>query len=745
MQVSHNTSGQVVSSGITDSKTFDVKVGGKLFHLLSDTLYTDKVGSCIRELSCNALDSHKSANKGDVPFAIHIPSIFEPYFYVEDFGVGMSHDDVMNICGKYLESTKDLNNDSIGGFGLGMKTPLAYSDSYTIRSTFDGMVNDYVIMMGADHIPSISHINSEKVSESVSNGLKVQFNVRQNDCYLFERALVEQLRFFTVKPSIINGEVVWNDPIITKSFGDFDVIENESEFWIVQGEVGYPLNMQYLQEHVKDSKVLKFFTAFSGGVLNFPIGEIEVTLSREDVSYSQYTIESLTKFINRTAPIISEEVIKDLEKMDNDWDRLCALNSDVGYRKIFNISGKTLGKDGDFGDKLGTVIAPNTYSSYQLFGYELRDVIRKKTAKCVSYSMNCYHINNDGKKKSIDASVSLTITPKKDTVILIRDKCHSAIGRAKHYAVSNMPYNVYMFQCIGGVQEVTDELIEKISNAMGGVKVVRTSELTPPPKNSLAKNGTPCAYVLESSPRISVSCSHSFSVSTSRRVYDPDELDDCYYVTMETYPYVQVPVDFFNHDREYAKFIDRPIVVVKDSNLKILTDNDDIECTPLDEKIEEIKTEIEKRAFKNMQVAHRYYVAKKIQDMVYGEVSRGFSPNYYRTESIEDIDNAIKLYGKNSVVGRIARIVRLAYNYRERVSQKINDLTNIESKIIREKINLESFDDILSYKCLKNILDSFKFSERYPMLEKMSYWTLKDDVIHDYIKMCDDYSALANE
>ncbi len=49
----------------SDSMRIDTSKQAKLFHMLSSTLYSNKVAAVIRELASNGYDSHKAAGKLD--------------------------------------------------------------------------------------------------------------------------------------------------------------------------------------------------------------------------------------------------------------------------------------------------------------------------------------------------------------------------------------------------------------------------------------------------------------------------------------------------------------------------------------------------------------------------------------------------------------------------------------------------------------------------------------------------------
>ena len=89
-----------------------------LMQMLSKNLYSDDIGSTIRECASNALDSHRRAGV-DQPIVVSLvmnkESNYE--FSVEDFGIGLDADDVKNIISKYGKSTKRDSATELGMMG----------------------------------------------------------------------------------------------------------------------------------------------------------------------------------------------------------------------------------------------------------------------------------------------------------------------------------------------------------------------------------------------------------------------------------------------------------------------------------------------------------------------------------------------------------------------------------------------------------------------------------------------------
>ena len=89
---------------------FSILSDPKAFAILISKLYNNKPEAIIRELSCNAADSHVEAGKENEPFTVHIPNGLEPYFSIRDYGVGLSHEDMMGLYATFFQSTKTGSN-----------------------------------------------------------------------------------------------------------------------------------------------------------------------------------------------------------------------------------------------------------------------------------------------------------------------------------------------------------------------------------------------------------------------------------------------------------------------------------------------------------------------------------------------------------------------------------------------------------------------------------------------------------
>jgi hypothetical protein len=123
MKLSTRGEEKATTSGGTFLGTYRIVQSKAAFETLSSRLYSDKIRAVIRELSCNAWDAHQDADKGDVPFEVHLPTDFEPYFEIKDFGTGMTHRDIVDLFASYFGTNKSESDKFIGALGLGSKSP----------------------------------------------------------------------------------------------------------------------------------------------------------------------------------------------------------------------------------------------------------------------------------------------------------------------------------------------------------------------------------------------------------------------------------------------------------------------------------------------------------------------------------------------------------------------------------------------------------------------------------------------
>ena len=324
MKVTHATN-PVERAGTQMSGEFKIKATAKAFNILSSGLYSDKILAVIRELSCNAHDAHVAAGKSDVPFEIHLPTTFEPTFYVKDFGIGLSEADVMNLYTTYFDSTKADSNEFIGALGLGSKSPFSYTNSFTVESRFNGTKHVFNAFLNEDGLPEIAKLGSSPTDEG--NGLTVLFSARKEDISTFHTKARQALMYFNPQPTIKNYSGYSQLKVKTLFKGDrWAFVERESSDYytrrdgpaVKQGPVIYPINADILRRE-KMSKMASKILGLSLDI-EVPMGMVDVAASREALSYDKRTVANLIAEFERIGYEFSNQISSTIANAKTLWE-----------------------------------------------------------------------------------------------------------------------------------------------------------------------------------------------------------------------------------------------------------------------------------------------------------------------------------------------------------------------------------------------------------------------------------------
>lgn len=296
-------------SGITQVNSFAIEASAKAFTILSDTLYSDKIRAVVRELSTNAYDAHVDVNSKDRPFEVNLPNRYDSNFSIRDYGPGLSHEDCMGLYTTYFRSTKTNSNESIGCLGLGSKSPFAYSDTFTVESIFEGKKRIYVANKGSCS-PEFNLLHEEDCIEET--GLCVKVPVKQNDYSTFLMKAKSLYSYFVVKPISNTSMDYYNHKDDCQfSDGNWYISESLGSNYVVMGQVAYPIRSDKFKE--KYSEIESFLNKVSGIVIQAPIGSVEMTPSREELSYNVATVNYIVDSLSLLIENLLEKVVEQIE------------------------------------------------------------------------------------------------------------------------------------------------------------------------------------------------------------------------------------------------------------------------------------------------------------------------------------------------------------------------------------------------------------------------------------------------
>lgn len=355
-----------------------IKTTSKAFQILSSTLYSNKIRAVIRELCCNAYDSHVAAGKEDVPFEVKLPNSLDATFHVKDFGVGMSSHQVESVFAMYFESTKTESNDYIGAMGLGAKSPFSYTKSFTVTTVKDRTLSIFTAFIGNNGKPQVAEMLNTPTTEP--NGVTVEITVNQADFATFRTEAEEVLSPFRVQPRVIG---VSN---FTRSVIEYrkDIIpgvrervhsRNGDRLVAIMGNIRYPFKIpgSNAEMHEEFSDLMDEHLD-----IEFANGTLEFLPSREGLSFDEFTIKSITNRLREIKQSLLESMTTELNSITSKWDRAASLIDNYS-RRLWNTAKEEY--IGQYPLAPLVTYGPSWHgSSYKYWSHEL-EITAKKAAE----------------------------------------------------------------------------------------------------------------------------------------------------------------------------------------------------------------------------------------------------------------------------------------------------------------------------------------------------------------------------
>ena len=297
-------------SGNFKTSSFKIQTNAKAFEILSSNIYTYKVKAVIREISCNARDSHVAAANPN-PFKTHLPTTLEPWFSVRDYGIGLSDQDVREIFSTYFCSTKTSSNDFVGALGLGSKSPFCLVDSFTVISFYNNKKRTYSCFKDENSEPQVALLTEEDTSEH--NGVEVIISVEDKLISEFDAYAAEVYSYFDQIPAINKTSVLDKIKNIRDSYiftnEDFAFCNGYGNTKAVMGGVAYEIPAMHDKFHCN-------------GYIKFKMGEISFDAGRESLSLDEKTIKAIANKSDQIKGRVIELIIDEIEKETTPFKKL---------------------------------------------------------------------------------------------------------------------------------------------------------------------------------------------------------------------------------------------------------------------------------------------------------------------------------------------------------------------------------------------------------------------------------------
>jgi hypothetical protein len=295
-------SGKFATSG------FRIDASSKAFQILSSNIYQHKVRAVIRELACNAIDAPIEAGMDtSILPDVHLPTTYEPWFSIRDYGPGLSENDVKEVFTVYFCSTKTQRNDLTGALGLGAKSFYCLVDSAIINSYQNGMVYNYSAYKDEDDMPQMALLRSGPSDEP--SGLEIIVHVNNRTAEFINEA-VEVFKYFDVVPNINNQSVMERIQTAKQSYKivgkDYAFNSESGTTKALMGNVAYNIPSEYL---------------YMSGYIRFNLGELSFDPGRENLTLDAKTISVLRDKIKHIKDNLADDVVRLIEELPTSFQR----------------------------------------------------------------------------------------------------------------------------------------------------------------------------------------------------------------------------------------------------------------------------------------------------------------------------------------------------------------------------------------------------------------------------------------
>lgn len=436
--------------------SFSKEASSKLYQMMSNYLYSDKEYAVVSELAANAIDAHAMMGKETTPINIQLPTRLDSSFVVRDFGPGLSEGDVYRFLTSYGESSKGGSNDQIGFWGIGSKSPAAVSDSWSIISYHAGKKIHFEVFITESGVPTLKKIFETETDES---GLEVIVPVDLTGHDRWISAAKKAFKYYAVKPTF-NREVIF-DKTEYSNRGDGWALHKSGvghagRLLVTMREysIDYGKMYQVLQERNSLARDL-FEHSFSRSFdLMFNIGEIDLSISREQIQYNEKTINAIVAKMEKVSTDFTEIVKSKLDKTTNHIEYrkvIYDFHSDgVPRQFLLNIVG------GKYNIK--NIPADVTELRVPVSSFEGMVAVFGTTSKHVKSNFNCWsssairaYESYSYNTKETTREVSLRIETIDRVFIVVRD-VNDAMARCKYLDLLQKNINdknqKYIYLCV---------------------------------------------------------------------------------------------------------------------------------------------------------------------------------------------------------------------------------------------------------------------------------------------------------
>ena len=332
--IPNNTHGTVLDElpAIAEAEfTIDAEDAKWMMQLAADA-YSDVSTAVAREYFTNGWDATVEAGRTR-PVEVTLPSAFNRFYRVRDFGTGMSMEKMLKVYTKFGKSTGRETNEKTGMLGIGSKSAVAYTTQFTVVSIHEGMRTEAIISRDNDWNIVLKVVSHRRSVED--EGTEIVVPVHNPD--EFAHKAMDYFRFVLPGRVLVNGQPPVHN--VGEKISDNLYYSNQwHQSYVVMGNVPYRINNpDALFYNVKMSRIN--FVAY---VEN---GDVDFSNSREDLKYTEKTKATLQQIIVDFQDQIIEEAKAEIDKAGDAWEAYAA------WSKWSGMLGKSMFADLEYDGK----------------------------------------------------------------------------------------------------------------------------------------------------------------------------------------------------------------------------------------------------------------------------------------------------------------------------------------------------------------------------------------------------------
>lgn len=281
--------------------------------------YKYKIRTSLQELISNAIDAQVDAGNKDKPLKIQLPTRLEPTFKLRDFGTGMTPDVIDAIYCNMGASGSSHTNDKKGGFGIGGKSPLGFTDQYKIRTIVDGIEWTYLVYKNADNGINVDLLAEQTTDEP--NGTEIQIGAKPEQISKFKEGACRATMFWEVQPEFnfpaeeryvaSNGKklsenvTLYSKQDLSNLFGDVGYYPTGTVLVLIDG-IPYELDNNMIRKVMPLNQARDYLKNDGLLVLSVKVGDVKPLQTREALEEHELTWQGLEK--------VGQEALEAIEK-----------------------------------------------------------------------------------------------------------------------------------------------------------------------------------------------------------------------------------------------------------------------------------------------------------------------------------------------------------------------------------------------------------------------------------------------